>query len=112
MCSVVVHVGEISDQFTAEIHHGGFFVGHGSNQLYIDEKVNFIDHVEVETWSPRCLDDLSYKLHYPRNPGKDLTDGLRLIVSDEVTSVIASIVDMVKTFVLRFDHDGTASGLD
>ena len=60
-------------------------------------------------------------LHYPRNPelkvfwllpGKDFPDGIRLIVSEEDTLVMASVVHKVKTLVLYFDHEAITSGSD
>jgi len=41
-------------------------------------------------------------------PGKVFPGGLRLIVSKKDTSIMAAIVDRVKTFVLYFDHEGCA----
>jgi len=60
-------------------------------------------------------------LHYPRNPElkvfwllprKDFPDGIRLIVSEEDTLVMASVVHKVKTLVLYFDHEAITSGSD
>jgi hypothetical protein len=91
------------------VHHGGFFVGQGSNKTYVDEKINWFDHVEVDTWSPLLIDDLVRELNYPKNPclsvywllpGKTLSNGLRLIYSDSDTLVMASLVHKEKNFVL------------
>ncbi|KAJ1283408.1 hypothetical protein BS78_03G126100 [Paspalum vaginatum] len=80
-----------SEEFTVEMHHGGFFVGQGSNRAYVDGKVNWFDQCELDTWSPLWLDDFAFQLHYPKTlspkyywllPGKTLSDGLRIIASD------------------------------
>jgi hypothetical protein len=45
--------GNDDENFTIEMHHDGFVVGHGSNRAYVDEKVSKSFHqVEVDTWSP------------------------------------------------------------
>ena len=33
------------------LHHGGFFVGQGSNRAYVDGKVSYFDHCEADSWS-------------------------------------------------------------
>jgi len=45
------HVGNSGDQFSIEIHHGGFFVGYGDMRSYVDEKIDFFDDLEADTWS-------------------------------------------------------------
>ncbi|TVU33866.1 hypothetical protein EJB05_15703, partial [Eragrostis curvula] len=48
----------------SQVHHGGFFVGHGHLRAYVNWKVNWFDHVEMDTWSPLWLgqfvEDLGY----------------------------------------------------
>ena len=53
----------------------------GSNRAYVDDKVSWFDHVDVDTWSPLWIDDFAYQLNYLKNqnmkvywlqPGKDL----------------------------------------
>lgn len=62
-----VTVGNDDEEFTIEMHHGGFFVGHGHLRAYVDGKVSFFYHVEVDTWSPLWMDDLVSQLDYPRS---------------------------------------------
>ncbi|OEL21842.1 hypothetical protein BAE44_0017139, partial [Dichanthelium oligosanthes] len=38
-------------------------------------------------------------------PGKGLSDGLRIITSDEETLIMRQMTNRVKTFVLYYDHD-------
>jgi len=45
------NVGDNVDQFSVEVHHGGFFVGFGNLKSYVDGKVDFSDDLEAETWS-------------------------------------------------------------
>ena len=45
-------------------------------------------------------------------PAKNLTDGLRVTVSDGDTNVIASIVDRVKNLVIYLHHDNNIHGID
>ena len=50
-------VGVDSDEFTVEVHHGEFFVRQGSNRAYVDERVNWFDHCDIDTWSPLWFED-------------------------------------------------------
>lgn len=36
----VLAVDEGGQEFTVEVHHGGFLVGHGSLKTYLDERVD------------------------------------------------------------------------
>lgn len=58
---------------------------------------------------------------YPRNPhlkvfwllpSLDFPDGLRLVVSEKDTAIMASLVDRVKTLVIYFDHEAMTTGAD
>ncbi|CAO2205815.1 unnamed protein product [Urochloa humidicola] len=101
------------------VHHGGFFVGHGAN---IDEIVNWFDFCEVDTWSPLWFDDLVEKLHYESSyslriywllPGKEMSDGLRLVSSDQDTTVMAAAVSNDhRNLVMYFDHHDNISGIN
>ncbi|CAO2204608.1 unnamed protein product [Urochloa humidicola] len=113
--------GDDDEEFSVEVHHGGFFVGQGSDRAYLDGKVNWFDHCEVDTWSPSWLEDFVFALHYPKNPaqkfywllpGKGLGDGLRTIVDDSDTLVMASLVHKYKNFVLYLDHDDSMTLLN
>jgi len=121
MIHVPFCVGSGSDEFTVEVRHGRFFVGHGQLRSYVDGKVSWFDYCESDTWSPLWFDDFIEQLGYERNqsmriywmlPGKDLADGLRVIANDSDTNVMVSVVDRVKNLVLYFDHDDIIAGLD
>jgi hypothetical protein len=35
------------DEFSVEVHHGGFFFGAGKNRVYLDGKVDWFDNIKV-----------------------------------------------------------------
>jgi len=47
---VMFTVGDRRDEFTVEIHHGGFFVGSGSLRSYVDESVSWFECIEADTF--------------------------------------------------------------
>ncbi|CAN6342655.1 unnamed protein product [Urochloa humidicola] len=113
--------GDNSDEFTIELHHGGFFVGYGSNRAYVDEKVCCFDHCEADTWSTLWFNDFLEQLDYLKTtsmkiywllPGKDLSDGLRVVCSDDDTRVMMAVVKKVKKFVCYVDHDDSIAGME
>ncbi|EEC74905.1 hypothetical protein OsI_10840 [Oryza sativa Indica Group] len=113
--------GDGSDEFTVKVHHGGFFVGHGNLRSYLNGKVSWFDNVEIDTWSPLWLDQFVEDLGYLRTPplkiywllpGKDILDGLRVVVSDTDTNVMASMVEKFRTLVVYIDHDDKVAGID
>ncbi|XP_039839042.1 uncharacterized protein LOC120699203 isoform X3 [Panicum virgatum] len=100
------------EEFSVEVHHGGGFIGFGHLRLYVDGKVSWFDHCEADSWSKFWLDDMLEKLGYPETPnlkyywllpGKDLSDGLRIIIGDADTNVMCSVVDRIKNLVVYFD---------
>ncbi|KAL6845716.1 hypothetical protein ACP4OV_024291 [Aristida adscensionis] len=105
-------------EFTMEVHHGGFFVGQREHRAYCDQKVDWFDHCEVDTWSPLWFDDFVVQLGHEKTnslkfywllPGRTLADGLRIIAEDSDTLVMASMVDRYKNLVY-FDHDDNVGG--
>ncbi|CAO2194483.1 unnamed protein product [Urochloa humidicola] len=109
------------EEFTIEIHHGGFFVGFDHLRSYVDEKVAWFDQIESDTWSPLWFSDFLQHLGYESNtsikfywllPGKTLADGLRVIISDHDTTVMASVVDKYKTLIVYVDHDDNMGGFN
>jgi hypothetical protein len=118
---VVQSVGDCRDEFTIEIHHGGFFVGSGHLKSYINDRVSWFDRVEPETFSPLWFLDFAQQLGYRSNehlkihwllPGKTLANGLRLIVSDTDTNVMATCAEDVKNLVVYFVHEDMFSEVD
>ncbi|XP_039839041.1 uncharacterized protein LOC120699203 isoform X2 [Panicum virgatum] len=104
--------GDSPEEFSVEVHHGGGFIGFGHLRLYVDGKVSWFDHCEADSWSKFWLDDMLEKLGYPETPnlkyywllpGKDLSDGLRIIIGDADTNVMCSVVDRIKNLVVYFD---------
>jgi hypothetical protein len=45
-------------------------------------------------------------------PGKTIADGLRILEEDKDTNVMFVIVSKIKNFVVYFDHDDTADGIN
>ena len=50
-CTCVVVSGRRSSNFSVEINHGGFFVGHGTNRAYVNGRSIWYDHVEKVTFT-------------------------------------------------------------
>ena len=46
------------------MHHGGFFVGTGSDQSYINGAVIWYDQVDSVTWSPLVLENIVEEIGY------------------------------------------------
>lgn len=112
-------VGSDREEFSVEVHHGGFFLGFGHLRSYVDEKIDWFDRVEKDTWSPLWLEDFVQQLGYEKNvnikfywllPGRTLDDGLRVIASDHDTTVMASVVEKVQTLVVYVDHEDNFGG--
>ena len=62
-----------------------FFRWEGENRAYIDEKIDWFDQCDRDTWSPLWIDDFIGLLGYKKTdtlmvywllPAKNLTDGL------------------------------------
>lgn len=113
------NVGSDGTKFTAEVHHDGFFCGTAKNRTYLGEKISFFDGIEAASWCYVMVEELILLLGYllERNlkvywllPGKDLKDGLRIIISDTETNVMRLTVHKVTTFVLYFDHHSHVAG--
>jgi len=101
--------------FSVEIHHGGVFCGIGADRAYFGSQSNWFDYVDPDSWSYFWIDEFIMLLGYgfsPSNlkvywllPGKELSDGLRILASDEDTQMMRAVSDKVKNIVLFFDHE-------
>lgn len=83
--------------------------------------MSWFDHVEADTWSPLWFSDFAVQLDYQSNaslkiywllPGTTLANGLRLIVFDTDTNVMARCAEDVKNLVVYFDHEDLFSEVD
>lgn len=110
------NVGSGREEFTIEIHHGGFFVGFGHLRLYGGEKLDWFDSIEIDTWSPLWFEDFLQQLRYQNDlrikfywllPGRTLADGLRIIASNHDTNVMALVIEKCKTLVVYVDHEAS-----
>jgi hypothetical protein len=81
----------------------------------------FFDDLEADTWSLLWFDDFVEQLGYEKDerlkfywllPGLPFPDGLRILLGDRDTNAMADIVSKVKNFVVYFDHDGIADGVN
>ena len=98
--------------FSVEIHHGGVFCGIGADRAYFGSQSNWFDYVDPDSWSYFWIDEFIMLLGYgfsPSNlkvywllPGKELSDGLRILASDEDTQMMRAVSDKVKNIVLFF----------
>ena len=42
-------VGDSHEEFTVELHYGGFFVGYSHLRRYVDGKISWFGNCEVDT---------------------------------------------------------------
>lgn len=100
---------------------GDFFVGYGNLRSYVDEKVDYFDGLEADTWSLLWFNDFVEQLGYQKDerlkfywllPEKTLADGLRILAEDRDTNAMAAFVGKFKNFVVYFDHDDIADGVN
>lgn len=119
MCAT--NVGSGGDEFSIELHHGGFFVGFGHLRSYVGERINRFDWMESDTWSTLWFEDFLQQLGYENSkdikfywflPGKDLADGLRVIASDADTNLMVIVAEKVKNLVVCVDNDDNLVGVD
>ncbi|EEC79499.1 hypothetical protein OsI_20564 [Oryza sativa Indica Group] len=92
------------EEFSIEMHHGGFFMGNGVNRAYVDGRVSWFDHCESDSWSLLWVDDFIEELGYEKSDntkiywllhGKQLSDGLRRVKCDADTNSIVALVPRV-----------------
>jgi hypothetical protein len=85
-CKVFSITDENDDYFSVEIHYNGFFCGLGKNRIYMDNKIDWFDFCNTDTWSLLYVDDFLRILEcngsastriYWCEPGKSVGDGLR-----------------------------------
>jgi hypothetical protein len=62
--SVCCIVGPGKEYFSVAVHHGGFFVGTGSNRSYVDWFVTWYDGCEVKNWTPSVAEDIVEDICY------------------------------------------------
>jgi len=116
------NVGDGLDLFSLEVHHDVFFVGSGQQRMYINEKLDWFDDYDVDTWSPLWIDDCLGQLGYEISvssqkvhwllPGKEVANGLRVVSTDSDTNIMVSVIDRVKNLVIYVDHDGLLNGVN
>jgi len=94
-----------------EIHHGGFFCGSGKDQIYLDGKVDWFDHIKEKYWRFFAVDEISVMLGYGLDnvevywllPEMVVPTGLRIVDSDADTQIMNQFAYKIKNFVMYFD---------
>lgn len=116
-----IYVDSEDEEFSIEMHHGGFFMGNGVNRAYVDGRVSWFDHCESDSWSLLWVDDFIEELGYEKSdntkiywllPGKQLNDGLRRVKCDADTNSMVALVPRVRSFVLYADHQDIVDAID
>ncbi|CAN6170765.1 unnamed protein product [Urochloa humidicola] len=84
------------------------------DRAYLNERVSFFDDCKADFWSFLAIEEITYELGYglvgPNLnvywllPLKDLSDGLRIVSSDDDTLVMKQVVHKIKTRVVYLDH--------
>ncbi|KAE8784052.1 ubiquitin carboxyl-terminal hydrolase 13 [Hordeum vulgare] len=108
--------GRRSRNFSIEINHGGFFVGHGRNRAYVNGRAIWYDNVEKETWSPILIESLVEEIGYEMAGRLKVfycvpiltpsTNGLRELSDEEQTDRMMVFVDIGHHFFsIYLDHD-------
>ena len=97
-------LGPDEEEFSVEVHHGGFFCGTGVDRVYLHVKVDWFDHVKVKYWSFTVVDEITLLLGYDLGvlvfwllPELDLSTGLRLIESDKEAQIMKQVAFKVRT---------------
>lgn len=85
------------------------------DRAYIDGQLDWFDNLDADNWSYFWIEEFILQLGYGFNPcnlkvywllpGKEFSDGLRILASDDDTQAMMTVADKVKNFVLFFDHE-------
>ncbi|KAL6650443.1 hypothetical protein ACP70R_009368 [Stipagrostis hirtigluma subsp. patula] len=115
-------VYDIADEeFSVEIHHGGFFCGQGQNRIYVDDNVAWFDYCEPDTWSLLWVEDFIEQLGYEKTfslelywllPRQEIGDGLRKLKVDADTNAMVALLPRIRNFVIYLDHKNILEGVD
>ena len=80
----------------------------------MDEKINWFDYFEIDTWSLMWLDDVKEQLGYSTQadikvywllPEKQLDNGLRIVSTNADTLAMASVAHKRKNLKIYLDHE-------
>ena len=91
MCLIRVDfcsLGPDDEEFSVEVHHGGFFCGSGVDRVYLDGKVDWFHHIKVQYWSFYAVDEISMVL------GFDLGVPVYWLLPDMDLSVTPSVLPL------------------
>ncbi|KAM0917767.1 hypothetical protein ACQ4PT_009211 [Festuca glaucescens] len=112
----MLHAGTSRDKFSVAFHHGGYFVGTGSNRAYVGGAVIWFDHCDVVEWTVNimedCVEEMGYEMSgriraYYLLPILTLQrNGLRGIFTDTDTEHMLLFVSLGHLFLnIYLDHD-------
>lgn len=120
--TIVYHfAGSDDEEFSIEIHHGGFLCGAESNRTYVDDKVDWYDHCESDSWSLLWIDDFIEELGHKKTdktkfywllPEKEIANGLRRLKCDADTNSMVSLVPRYKNLIVYVDHQDMIDGIN
>ena len=105
-------LGPDAEEFSVEVHHGGFFCGSRRDRVYLDGKVDWFDNCKVQQWRFSAVQEISVLLGYGIEnvtvywllPEMVLPTGLRIVDSDAETAIMKQVAYKIKNFVLYFDQ--------
>jgi len=108
------------DYFSVEIHYKGFFCGLGKKRIYMDNKIDWFDFCNTDTWSLLYVDDFLGILEcnnsastrvYWCEPGKSVGDGLRSLRGDADIIAMSNVASTCKNIMLYVDHLNFLDGI-
>lgn len=80
----------------------------------MNSKIDWFDDIEAEFWCNLFMSEIISMLGYDLGgqnlkvywllPSMDLSNGLRIVSSDEDTLIMKQVADTVKKFVVYLDH--------
>lgn len=99
--------------FTVEIHYEGFFCGLGKKKIYMENKIDWFDFCNTDTWSLlyveeflgilKCTNIASTRLYWCEL-GKSVADGLRSLRGDADIIAMSSVTSTFKNILMYVDH--------
>jgi hypothetical protein len=118
-----VLVGRGSGLFSVQIHHGGYFLGHGNNRSYVGCGSVWLDNVDSDDWCPLFLENLVEDLGYEKQGRMTIyycvpilsidRNGLRLLEDQVDTDAMVNWVGCEKHFFnIYLDHDQSIRAID
>ncbi|CAN6204206.1 unnamed protein product [Urochloa humidicola] len=105
--------GSSDEWFSVEVHHSGFFCGIGRNRTYLNDKIDWFDYCNNDTWSLLWVEDFLKQLHiifagyvrvYWCVPNQSVGEGLRPLKCDAHMVEMNKASQSAKNILLYVDH--------